>query len=318
MCEHLKKRARRKYLSTPVKEQLALLDSPLKEKYQSSLLCSSSIIVSDGKMKTRYCKRPWCTICAPIRTAVRINSYKKPLEELGDLLLTTLTIPNVPGYKINSSFQLFRKIFKQYRNTRAKQGLEFRGVYNFETTYNPTTQLFHPHIHIIHECIPIEDKLYHERNRSKGEQFKNELIEYFLKKTEHLKTSCKGQDTRLCTDLIEGFKYTAKSVYTKKINGKHQPFIPVDKLDIIYQQIQGLRCFNSFGIKKVSEEEIEKEIDNLDSYETEMPDGLYSWQNNDWQNKCDATLKLSGYVPTEKQKQYFIKIQNNIHYKNET
>lgn len=317
MCEQLKKRAKRKYLSTPIKEQLAHLNSPLSAKYTASILCASSVIVNDGKMKTRYCKRPWCTICSPIKTAVRINNYKKPLQELGDLLLTTLTIPNVPGEQINTSFQLFRKIFRQFRNTRAKQGLQFRGVYNFETTYNSKTGLFHPHIHIIHECIPIEHKAYHERNRTQGEQFKNELIEYFIKNTKHLNTSYKGQDTRLCTDLIEGFKYAAKSVYTKKINGKNEIYIPIDKLDIIYQQIQGLRCFNSFGIKKVSEEQIEKEMENLESYNIELPNGLYGWNVNDWVNKCDNSIKLSGYIPTKKQQKYFEKISLNQFYNHE-
>jgi hypothetical protein len=314
--DKLAKRARRKYLNTPLLRHLLALDSPLKDKYAQTLTCSHAIRQIDGKVQSRYCKRTWCNICSPIRTAIRINTYRKSLESLQDLQFTTLTAPNCNASEIRSTIQHFRAVFRQFRNTYKKQtGLVFKGVYNFECTYNHRTGLYHPHIHIIHEGLELEPT---GLTRKDGEpQTVNSLVRYWLKK--NTSSSVAAQDARPCTDLIEGFKYQSLSIFKIKINGKKQPFVPVAELDVLYQQLTGLRCFQSFGleVESLSEEEEEKAFENLTAYESDKPDAVYVWNVHDWITPDQDTgeaINLTDFQPTKQVTDLYDKLTSNHHY----
>lgn len=308
-------------MTFPILKRLLDLESPMHNSYLSTLACSSSIQVSDGQTKSRYCKRMWCGVCAPIRTGVRMNLYKDILHSLGDLQLTTLTIPNCTHDKIIPSISLFRSTFRQFRNTYKKRtGSVFRGVYNFEVTYNHKTNLYHPHIHIIHECIGLFEKSQDEHSGKykfdfEGNvipEYKNELCEYWL---DHCpQATIKAQDSRVCFDLAEGFKYQSKSIFKIKVNGKFEPIVPIHALDMLYRVLKGVRCFQAFGINKPAIDE-DQEFEKLVAYETDKPDGEYRWFVNDWQLLHDVSINLSDYVPTLKQQKYNDKLYSNIHYK---
>lgn len=330
----LQKRAKRKFINNPVLLHLIGLNSPLKDKYLSSLSCSSLVKQqSDNKITSKYCKRPWCTICAPIRTAIRINNYSKCLSELSNLQLTTLTLPNVPVCEIKKSIQHFRKVFKQFRDSFNKRtGLVFKGVYNFEITYNATTSFAHPHIHIIHEGLEVVNILQKDGSQKQT----NILIDYWLKNEKTSKLV--AQDTRPCTDLIEGFKYTSKSVYSKRIDGKKQIVIPVVFLDKMYQQLVGVRCFQPFGIKAQTEANEDKQMDNLTAYELQKPVGSYIWKRHDWymhhlididtgeilhdyevrENTTVIQIALSDYNPSTQVEKLYEKLTLNKNYHNES
>lgn len=333
--EKLCKRAKRKYINTPVLTHLINLNSPLKSKYISSLACSSLILQKDGKLQSHFCKRMWCSICSPIKTAIRLNNYSPLLLPLVNLQMTTLTIPNVPYHRIKESVQYFRKVFRQFRDTEKKRtGSDMKGVYNFEVTYNNTTKLFHPHIHIIHEgleSIPT-GYFYPASSESPGiAQLHNSLIKYWLLKE---KTS-RGvaQDTRPCTDLIEGFKYQSKSVFYIKKNNQRLYIIPAKELDQLYTQLAGVRCFQPFGIKMAKVIDEDKEMDKLTAYESDKPEGSYLWDKCDWfleqmidnetgeilnyyQEKNTSTLitELTGFRPNKKQLNIHEKLSKNADY----
>lgn len=340
MCEilpqykdKLRKRAKRKFLNTPIIKNLAALNSPLHDKYITTLGCSSKIKNEDGKIISRYCKRPWCNICNPIRTAIRINNYREQLEALPGLTMTTLTAPNCKHDEIFSTIQFFRKVFRQFRNTYKKStGNVFRGVYNFECTYNHRTRLYHPHIHIIHEGLPTEEiKIQYWCKKAKvqlEEKSTNSLIQYWLKHNDA--ATFLAQDTRPCTELIEGFKYQALSIFKIKINGKKQPFVPLLELDLIFQSLAGVRCFQPFGIRKVSKEE-DEQFNELTAYETDKPAGCYSWKEHDWElNQArqfshlnenglpvyleNTPITLADYVPNKKTIALYVKLDKNEHY----
>lgn len=318
----LKKRAGRKYRNTPIIKHLTALDSPMKKRYQSTISCSSSIKAHEGKTTTRYCKRPWCAICNPIRTAVRLNNYKEQLEEVRNekgLQLTTLTIPNVAGQDIRETFEFFVKVFRQFRNSWQKTYRKaFRGVYNLECTHNYKKYNYHPHIHILHESLETETETYEVIDYETGEVITetkqvNALVKYWLKHC--TKALLRGQDTRECTELIEAFKYSNKSVFKVKIDGKKQGFIPVEELDVLYQQIAGMRLFNAFGIKKKNEEKTEEEeMEELEAYEVEKPDGIYLWRDTDWRLQQRDDIVLSGFVPNKKQINIYEKLSKNQYY----
>ena len=315
MSDKLIKRAKRKFTGYPAIKLLAALDSPLKKKYQTSFACSSSIRVTDGKIQSRFCKRTWCNICNPIRVAVRLNNYQKPLNDLGGLHITTLTIPNCQASEIRETILKFRLTFKQYRNTLKKQGIDFKGVYNFETTYNYKTGLYHPHIHIIHNKQPLYKKLpvHIPPNARKGKNyFYNDLIVYWLQKIPSAQLI--AQDAQRCFNLIEGFKYQALNIYKRKINGLTVPVIPTIELDQIYQAIEGIHCFQAFGIKKIKEEDIEKQMNELTAYDTTKPEGVYGWVYYDWHEVLTNEV-LSDYLPEQKTINYYNKLLKNESYK---
>ena len=266
ITDHLNKRAKRKYINTPVLSALLTIVSPLHKKYLTSVSCASALQVLDGSIKSRYCKRLWCTICAPIKTAIRLNSYSSQLNSISDLQFTTLTIPNVPGHELKSAINHFRKVLKQFRNTYNKRSnAPFIGVYNFEVTLNLKAKNYHPHIHIIHSPLsgcPVE------------------LINYWLKKTPSARSV--AQDTRPCTDLIEGFKYANKSTFYTVVDGQRVYNVPATMLDIMYNQLSGIRMFNSFGIAKVDDKIIDAEMDKLEAYKTDALPGTYLWKLHDW------------------------------------
>lgn len=333
----LQKRARRKWLNVPMLKHMLELDSPLHKKYLSTFYCSHRIDQVDGKTRSRYCKRMWCSVCAPIKTAIRINTYKDELNTLQGLHMTTLTIPNVPFSDIRATIQLFRKVFRQFRNTYKKStGIVLRGVYNFECTHNFKSGLYHPHIHIIHEGLPTWET---GAIRKDGEaHLSNKLIEYWLKKVPTATRA--AQDTRPCFDLIEGFKYQALSIYKIKLNGKKEAFVPAAELDAIYQQLQGLRCFGAFGLKAkdLTEDDEDKAMDELTAYTTDKPEGSYLWASggHDWtltqhidpetgeilnhvaETKLSIEITLSDFVPNKKQFELYEKLHSNHVYKQAT
>ncbi len=325
--DKLKKRAYRKMMSHPALYHLMNLNSPLKKKYIQSYYCSQQVQQVDGKLRSHYCKRMWCNICAPIRTAVRINNYSAQLHELNDLHLTTLTCTSVTPGVIKDHVQIFRQVFRQFRNTYKKStGITLKGVYNFECTHSRKLDLYHPHIHIIHEGSLDTVTI--------GKYSKNLITEYWQEKS-GLTTDNRAQDSRKCYDIIEGFKYATKSIYAYKINGKIKPYIPAVQLDQIYQQLAGVRCFQSFGINKIPDTIEEKQLDNLTAYISEKAEGTYVWNKKiyDWEieqhinpgtgeiysdipdnSLLSIYTRLSDHKPTEKQIELLKTLTHNENY----
>lgn len=272
--DFLLKRAKRKYINTPIISALVDLKSSLSSRYLLTSTCAGLLTVSDNKIKSRYCKRLWCAVCNPIKTAIRLNSYSKQLEAIPDLQFTTLTLPNVYGSDIKKTFQHFTLVLRQFRNSYNKvHNMPFIGVYNFEVTLNLQTKKFHPHVHILHSYIEVET--------SKDDKDVNSLILYWLNKTKTAKLA--AQDTRPCTDLIEGFKYATKTQFYSMVDGKRCYKVPAKMLDTLYQQLKSVRMFNSFGIKSAkNENDINAAMDQLEAYTTDATPGDYIWKLNDW------------------------------------
>lgn len=118
--------------------------------------------------------------------------------------------------------------------------------------------------------------------------------------------------------MIEGFKYQSLSIYKIKINGYKEPVIPVRELDAIYQAIAGKRCFQPFGIHKIPEEVEEEQMDELQSQETDKPDGMYHWQGLDWEHRSLPGVLLTGFIPNKDMLTNYEKLLKNAHYTDST
>ena len=260
----LKKRAKRKHLSTPL--ALRLVDasklnpnSSLKKSYFNTYHCCRSLAIrDDGSVRGSYCKNRWCLVCCNIRTAQMINSYMPVLDEWKDKYFVTLTVPNCPASKLKETIALMQETFgmihaklkKQYQRKKRDRVM---GLRKLECTYNVQRNDYHPHFHLI----------------IKGKRNAEDILSEWLDRLP--KTSYKAQDLRQADNKSakELFKYFTKVVTTvkdKKGEVKDRK-IYADAMDVIFNDIKGKRTFQNFGfkgIKVVSEDlDIEPEIERI-------------------------------------------------------
>lgn len=242
---------------------LISLDSRLKKSYWRTYHCNNLILQEGYKMTTKYCNARWCTVCNRIRMAKMINAYSIPLLKLPNIYFVTLTTPNVKAEhlsdEINGMYKSWRAI---NQNVRKTYKISIKGMRKLECTYNPKTETYNPHFHII-----ISTKKAASR-----------IIQLWLDR--YPSASQKGQDMRPAIDgsLIELFKYTVKGVH----KGKYY----AAALDQIYQSLEGKRTYQPFGVRKVTEEDISgiksEEISFKGSNDCQW---FWSKDAKDWSNK---------------------------------
>ena len=288
-----KKRAKAKYAQSTLVRHLMKLDSPYKDKYEDTMLCSGILQQQGDKIQSRYCKHRWCRICNRIRTGKLINGYQEALNNMNDKQFVTLTVKNVPAENLRSTIEKMIKDFRLIQELRRKKKQKaFNCIRKLECTYNPDSNTYHPHIHVIIE----------------GFRAGSELIFAWLKRNED--SSIKGQDQKKCYDAIELFKYFAKLTSksksdTKYYKGKkiiqeewHYP----EALDIIFRAIEGLRIIQPMGnIKMVNDEIEELEIQVVERLEEKFT--LWIYRGSDWIDTDTADM-LTGYTPSEKEYNY--------------
>jgi len=195
--------------------------------------------------------------------AKMINAYSVPLLNLDDLYFVTLTTPNVKGDDLSEEIDGMYKSWRAVnQNIRKTYKIDLKGMRKLECTYNPRSDTFNPHFHLI----------------VSGKQASQAIIDLWLKR--YPQASRKAQDMRQAKEgsLIELFKYTVKGVH----KGKYHP----EALDVIYQALENRRTYQPFGIAKMTEEDIsgiKSELTTFKGYE----DNLWRWSKEakDWVNE---------------------------------
>lgn len=156
----LQKRARSKYFSFALAQELALCESSLKKSYLRTLNCCSIITQNGQQLTSTYCGARWCIVCNRIRTAKLLNKYEPHLEQMFRPHFITLTIPNVNGAP-GEIYQAVKQIQTWSRKTLdllRKYGVKFKGFRKIEVTYNAAAGTFHPHIHILTDGTILTDE----------------------------------------------------------------------------------------------------------------------------------------------------------------
>ena len=148
--KNLTKRARAKYFSYSLAQELALCDSRLQSSYYRTLTCCSELTQQGDKLTSKYCGARWCLVCNRIRTAKMITKYEPHLKAMQQPHFVTLTIPSVTGdvkdlrYAVDKLQKYCRRAADRFR----KYGIKFKGFRKIEITYN-TEKGYHPHLHFI-------------------------------------------------------------------------------------------------------------------------------------------------------------------------
>lgn len=288
----LLKRARRNYATTAL--SLLLVDtakskgSLLYKSYWNSFYCSSTLTESaDGKIRGKYCKCRWCLVCNSIRTAQHINNYGPIVDTWSNAQFVTLTEKNCKGVDLSDRITAMTKLFtgikevlyRRYRRGRSAEPLV--GIRKLECTYNPYTDEYNPHFHLI-----IKDPEHAEFVRSEWLK-RNELA------------GEQGQQVKPCEPgtLPELFKYMTKLL----IGGKSEKkLMHTSALDTIFQAMKGRRTIQNFGFKVGKGEEEEEEPTDVTEEDVVA---VLQWcqEGSDWYytNGDNAGEGLTGYQPSE-------------------
>lgn len=282
----LLKRARSKYLSKQLAQKLRHCnpDSPLKDSYYGSMLCSGVMRQEGKKLVTTYCKQRWCAVCNRIRTAKAISGYLPVIRALDDIYFVTLTKKTVPGSELKQSIDLMNKTWRQITDlARLKRDL-FQGVRKAECTIRPGGQ-YHYHFHVI----------------VTGKENAEWLVKGWLKRLKGL-ADAKAQDIRPADErsLKEVFKYFTKLTASNKKGEK--TLYEYSRMDVIFQAMRGRRVFQPFGGLRIISEELD-DVNGQDFECLEEAEQVWKWHSEDWINSTGECL--TGYHASEGFKRFF-------------
>jgi len=265
-----------------------LKDERQTKTYWKSYHCNSVLLQDNQTFKGSLCRKRFCTECNRIKTAELTNGYKQPMIELGQLYFVTLTTPNVSGSKLKKEIQLMIKAFQLIKNNiRNTYKIKINGIRKIEITYNQDSNTYHPHFHLIQDNLNASNLI----QALWIKQFPN--------------ASIKAQDIREINTkdesaFIELFKYA-----TKETNSKGAIYSG-EVLHTIYNSIQGIRIYQTYGtIKKVKKpiEEKQTEIE-LDFMQPQKDIWIYEQDKKDWINAeytpLVNTLEIEKLLETKK------------------
>ncbi|MEN9521762.1 MAG: hypothetical protein RL065_139 [Bacteroidota bacterium] len=282
--KNLVKRARAKYYTLNLMEELLKLDSPNKTMYQRTKECASLLKQELQNLSSRYCQRRDCMVCNNIRTSQLIDKYKIPFKNLGQTSFTTLTRPNVTASQLSEEIIYINKWFAKFKKNVDRYSTEktFSGIKRIEITYNPITDTYHPHIHIGHTS-----------------GYENLIISRWL--IDNPTANIKAQDTRQTDEnsLTELLKYATKFVG----GSKKKPIVYAQAFDTIMTGIKGKRLISAFGelynIPINENEEFEKLSKQKYHDLPQSHFDLWYYENHDWANiKNKNPENLTGYIPS--------------------
>ena len=253
--------------------------------------CQNKLYVVDGKMHGRYCKNRFCTICSGNRKADIINRYLPVMKSWEKPYFLNLTVKacKAENLKVMLEWMMatFVKILQKYkkRNQRGSD-LKIMGIKSLVCEFNPVTQTYNPHFHLIVASKEIAETIMKEwlsilQSRGKG------FVVWKAQKSKPV--------FHLDCALIEIIKYGTKiftpaDVDSKSMNNKGGN-IHVAAMANILEAMKGLRIFERFGfnLPKVSKEVTEARVT------IDYSGWVYMRRFSDWVN-TENELTLTGYI----------------------
>lgn len=309
--EKMQKRARAKYLTRDLLEELEELDSPIP--YSRARGCCRTVMQEDGELTCTYCRCRWCVVCNRIRMGVILNEYMPILQMWEDeegVFFVTLTIPNVLAGNLRAIVEEMKNKLRYCRRSiRETRGLDHRAVENWEVTFNDDEGTFHPHVHIA----------------VRGKEQALALREEWLKRWDE--ASRGGQDVRKWDGTKGGMKELAKYATKMIAPGEDKDRPPAEALDTIFRALYRKHLINPTGFDKAEEqtraaeyleeangeetgaeetarpELDEQEEDPFEDLERGVPafvrpqeDAVWMWDGHDWWNE-ETGERLTGHEP---------------------
>jgi len=306
--ETMAKRARAKYLTSDLLENLEALDSHIP--YSRARGCCRVVQQEDGELQCSYCRCRWCVVCNRIRMGTILNEYLPILrlwEDEKGTFFVTLTAPNVEAEALRSRVKEMKKRLRYCRRSiRETRGLDHRAVENWEVTFNDDEGTFHPHVHVA----------------VRGKEQALALREEWLKRWPTANQG--GQDVRKWDGSKGGMKELAKYATKMIAPGENEDRPPAEALDVIFRSLYRLNLINPTGFDKAEEQRRaarhladeetdaeetarpdldEQEEDPFEDLERGIPayvrpeeDTVWMWEGHDWWNE-ETGERLTGFDP---------------------
>lgn len=279
MIEELRKRARRKFLSTSLASELVKLDSPLNKSYALTHGCCRQILIDREQVARSmfYCKKRWCQVCAAISMGTQINNWFEPLSQLPDLYFATLTIPNTHNIDdTTDAVDRMQKIWRQILDLARKSNIDLIGVRKLELKVGKGGG-YHPHYHLIIsggcECAWL-------------------MAQWLWRFPESNPMAQNMQPVNnIESALLELMKYATK--LTCADDTDNNILCSPHQMDVILRVLHKRRLFQSFGGLKLSPEE---EFEPSERAVTMKAQGLYHWIGHDWFHTLYGQ-PLTNYIP---------------------
>ena len=193
-----------------------------------------------------FCRQRICPLCQRRRSLKLFSNIQQILEPVKNkysFIHLTLTIPSVSSdsckESINNIFESSKILFNTPQVKKSFKGI----IRSLEVTYNPKTDMMHPHLH----CLVLVNKSYFTSrdyiNYDKMRELWGDIIGHNSPQI-HL---------RKCTDLTsalcEVVKYAAKPIDTKSENlGSYSDYEALLYYMNVATALKGRRLLQTFGI----------------------------------------------------------------------
>lgn len=251
-------------------------------------MCANRIEIEQGQIgKVYYCHNKLCSVCNANKQGGLINRYKGFFNQYRqNLKMVTLTFKNVSIDNLHQAYIDQKKAFSLIKNTINRHLSrndydKLKGILKVETTFNPVTREYHPHLHIVMVDNQIE---YKESKMMLSELIKVKWMNKI--KLMGYQVSKSAQDIRPCTNLKELFKYITKMSYS--VDGNKMQKVHIEPLLNIYHAMQKIQSVKHFGFVMDEYAETEhgeivfrnKALENI----TTAYNDVYEWNTlyNDW------------------------------------
>jgi len=227
--DNILRRNTSKHFSSVLMMKLCELKSPNESKYRDTYYCSHNLIVDNqaGTCKSKFCKRRWCVVCNRIRTADLVSKYMPTLDTWDEKQFVTLTIPNPNKNALPGALSgMYKNFVKMKDNLRKNYSTKLVGVRKLEITYNREMNNYHPHFHLITDT-------------NQGEK----IIDQWLRLNPDAKAIAQDYRPANKDSCFELFKYFTKLTS----NSSRDKSITAEAIDWIFQNVDGIRTFQTFG-----------------------------------------------------------------------
>lgn len=252
------------------------------KRYSASLFCCHTIHHNEGHVESgHYCGAKWCRVCSRIRAAANFQKYGRQLAELAELHFVTLTSgPRVAGHELGETIHGMVKAWRHVYRTMKDWGYPLAGFRKLEVTYDPGTNTYHPHFHILIGGIAPALGLQRLWLKHYGNQ-----------------VSQAGQHCQVVLDhnreraVIELMKYTNKTA-------DHKALMDAEALHTINVATFGRQMFTPFGIKAAKPQQAATpEPDKVDWLPKRAI--LFVWDDaaGNWVDSTDSALSFVRYDP---------------------
>lgn len=257
-AQRWKKISKAKFVQNAMLRPLEILNSPVKKDYTKAIFCRHNLVWSfDNSTYTgKRCTTRICKFCQNIKTLQQIEKYVPVLSQILDLYLVTLTIKNIPGEQLKKAIEKMQSNFRKLTRLASFHGIDYNTIRRLEITYNPITNEYHPHFHIL-----VQDK-------ETAQFIYDTWFRYYDNKLSH-----KGNDIRNAdiNSLKELFKYAMKVIHRDKTAPKNIYQIYPIAIDTMYQAIKGIRTIQPTGeFRNIIEPDKEEDSENSEIIDNQI------------------------------------------------